>query len=246
MAALAVGSLRHAALREPRRGRAARARPASGSARAPTSPCSASSPSPPDDPRPRGRLRPISRPRSPRRPVEAARPPARASEAPQAVRARHAAALLRAPASTVHDATADGAVEPWLAACDVVTTCFSHCSMDYAFLGAWSREPLGVGALPAHHARRSRRFMRGLRRHGPARRRRSRASAGSPSGPRTWTALLAARSRPTERAALPRGEPPAPAGGARRPDRRRGAGGGRGRAAAARSRAVTAPARARV
>lgn len=56
-------------------------------------------------------------------------------------RERHAA-LLRAGGVTVHDA-ADGDVEPWLAGCDVVATAFSHCSIDYAFLGAWSREPLG-------------------------------------------------------------------------------------------------------
>ncbi len=35
-------------------------------------------------------------------------------------------------------------MEPWLCACDVVATPFSHCSMDYAFLGAWSRDPLGA------------------------------------------------------------------------------------------------------
>ena len=57
------------------------------------------------------------------------------------LRARHAA-LLRAAGVAVHDAT-DGDVEPWLAGCDVVATPFSHCSMDYAFLGAWSRDPLG-------------------------------------------------------------------------------------------------------
>jgi len=61
---------------------------------------------------------------------------------PQAGAARGAA--LRAAGIAVHDATADGAAEPWLAACDVVTTCFSHCSMDYAFLDAWSAEPLGT------------------------------------------------------------------------------------------------------
>jgi hypothetical protein len=54
----------------------------------------------------------------------------------------HAAALRRAGVG-VRDA-ADGDVEPWLCACDVVTTAFSHCSMDYAFLGSWSREPLGA------------------------------------------------------------------------------------------------------
>ena len=56
-------------------------------------------------------------------------------------RERHAA-LLRANGIAVHDA-AGGDVEPWLTACDVVATGFSHCSIDYAFLGAWSREPLG-------------------------------------------------------------------------------------------------------
>jgi len=56
-------------------------------------------------------------------------------------RARRAAAL-REVGVTVHDATG-GEAEPWLAACDVVVTCFSHCSMDYAFLSARSEEPLG-------------------------------------------------------------------------------------------------------
>jgi hypothetical protein len=53
------------------------------------------------------------------------------------------AAALRAAGVVLHDATADGGAERWLAACDVVTTCFSHCSMDYAFLDARSPEPLG-------------------------------------------------------------------------------------------------------
>ena len=50
---------------------------------------------------------------------------------------------LRAAGITVRDTSEDLAAEPWLAACDVVATCFSHCSMDYAFLSAWSAEPLG-------------------------------------------------------------------------------------------------------
>ncbi|MBI2205303.1 MAG: hypothetical protein HYU41_15755 [Candidatus Rokubacteria bacterium] len=53
-------------------------------------------------------------------------------------------AMLRSAGLTVHDATGATAVEPWLAACDVVATCFSHCTMDYAFLTAWSAEPLGA------------------------------------------------------------------------------------------------------
>ena len=35
-------------------------------------------------------------------------------------------------------------MEPWLAASDVVATCFSHCTMDHAFLSAQSPEPLGA------------------------------------------------------------------------------------------------------
>jgi hypothetical protein len=54
---------------------------------------------------------------------------------------RHAAAL-RQTGVVVHDAR-EGDVEAWLCACDVVTTGFSHCSMDYAFLSAASAEPLG-------------------------------------------------------------------------------------------------------
>ena len=56
-------------------------------------------------------------------------------------RQRHAVALRR-HGVTVYEATG-GDVEPWLAACDVVTTAFSHCSMDYAFLDARSARPLG-------------------------------------------------------------------------------------------------------
>jgi hypothetical protein len=70
---------------------------------------------------------------------------------------RHAAALGRAGV-IVRDA-AEGDVEPWLAACDVVTTAFSHCSMDYAFLGAWSPEPLGA-VLLLLTTEEIRRFMR--------------------------------------------------------------------------------------
>jgi hypothetical protein len=44
----------------------------------------------------------------------------------------------------VHDTTGVQPIEPWLAACDVVATGFSHCAMDYAFLSAASPEPLGA------------------------------------------------------------------------------------------------------
>jgi hypothetical protein len=70
---------------------------------------------------------------------------------------RHAAAL-RGVGVTVKDASA-GDVEAWLSACDVVATAFSHCSMDYAFLGAWSREPLGA-VLFLLTSEEIRRFMR--------------------------------------------------------------------------------------
>lgn len=53
-------------------------------------------------------------------------------------------ASLAAAGLAAHDATGVGDAEPWLAACDLVTTCFSHCSMDYAFLSAASPEPLGA------------------------------------------------------------------------------------------------------
>jgi len=56
--------------------------------------------------------------------------------------ARHAHALRQAGVA-VREAH-DGDVEPWLAACDVVTTGFSHCSMDYAFLDSRSPSPLGA------------------------------------------------------------------------------------------------------
>jgi hypothetical protein len=72
-------------------------------------------------------------------------------------RERHAA-RLRAAGVFVHDA-AEGDVESWLAGCDVVATGFSHCSMDYAFLAAWSREPLG-SVLFLLTTEEIRRFMR--------------------------------------------------------------------------------------
>ena len=59
------------------------------------------------------------------------------------LRTAHCAALAAAGLAAV-DATAADPIEPWLAACDVVTTCFSHCAMDYAFLDAASAEPLGA------------------------------------------------------------------------------------------------------
>jgi hypothetical protein len=55
---------------------------------------------------------------------------------------RHAATLRRAGVG-VHEA-AEGDVEPWLCASDLVATAFSHCSMDYAYLSARSPEPLGA------------------------------------------------------------------------------------------------------
>ncbi len=53
-------------------------------------------------------------------------------------------AALRGAGVEVFDATDEPAAEPWLMACDLVTTCFSHSSMDYAFLSALSPEPLGA------------------------------------------------------------------------------------------------------
>ena len=59
------------------------------------------------------------------------------------MRAAHLAALAAAGLSA-HDATGTDPIEPWLAACDLVTTCFSHSTMDYAFLDAASPAPLGA------------------------------------------------------------------------------------------------------
>lgn len=66
---------------------------------------------------------------------------------------------LLAAGVTVFDATDGSAPEPWLAACDVLTTCFSHSSMDYAFLSAWSPEPIG-SVLFLLTAEETRHFMR--------------------------------------------------------------------------------------
>lgn len=71
---------------------------------------------------------------------------------------------LRGAGVTVRDTSEDLSVEPSLAACDVVTTCFSHCSMDYAFLSAWSAAPLGsvVFLLTSEEMRRFVRSQVGL------------------------------------------------------------------------------------
>ena len=66
-------------------------------------------------------------------------------EHPKALDLRDAhLAALAAGGVPARDATGPGAVELWLTACDLVTTCFSHCAMDYAFLNAVSPEPLGA------------------------------------------------------------------------------------------------------
>lgn len=59
------------------------------------------------------------------------------------LRAAHLA-VLDAAGLKVHDTTGHHPIEPWLTACDVVATGFSHCAMDYAFLDAASPEPLGA------------------------------------------------------------------------------------------------------
>lgn len=66
-------------------------------------------------------------------------------EHPKALHLRDAhLAALGAAGVPVHDASGAGAVEPWLCASDLVATCFSHSAMDYAFLNAVSPEPLGA------------------------------------------------------------------------------------------------------
>jgi hypothetical protein len=73
--------------------------------------------------------------------------------------ARSHLAVLRAAGLEAHDASLADDAEPWLAACDVVTTCFSHTSIDYAFLSAQCASALGAVvfllSVPA-----TRRFMR--------------------------------------------------------------------------------------
>lgn len=73
-------------------------------------------------------------------------------------RRAHRAALATA-GLRVHDASGAAAVEPWLAACDVVATCYSHCTIDHAFLNAVSAEPLGT-ALFVMTAPETWRFLR--------------------------------------------------------------------------------------
>ena len=59
------------------------------------------------------------------------------------LRTAHLSAL-EASGLAAHDVTGEQPIEPWLAACDIVATGFSHCAMDYAFLDAASPEPLGA------------------------------------------------------------------------------------------------------
>jgi hypothetical protein len=59
------------------------------------------------------------------------------------LRQTHLSALREAGVET-HDASGSDGAEAWLAACDVVTTCFSHTTIDYAFLNACSDAPLGA------------------------------------------------------------------------------------------------------
>lgn len=49
----------------------------------------------------------------------------------------------RAQGLIVSDVTGDLDAETWLAACDVVTTPFSVCGLDHAYLSAYSPEPIG-------------------------------------------------------------------------------------------------------
>jgi len=42
------------------------------------------------------------------------------------------------------DVTNESTAETWLAACDVVVTCFSTCALDHAYLSAYAREPVGT------------------------------------------------------------------------------------------------------
>jgi hypothetical protein len=74
--------------------------------------------------------------------------------------ARHHLSALRGAGLEAHDASLADSAEPWLAACDVVTTCFSHTSMDYAFLSAQCERPLGV-VLFLLSSPETRDFMRG-------------------------------------------------------------------------------------
>ena len=73
--------------------------------------------------------------------------------------ARMRLAVLREAGIEAHDASHADHAEPWLAACDVVTTCFSHTSMDYAFLSAQCERPLGTVVFLLS-APATRRFMR--------------------------------------------------------------------------------------
>ena len=58
-------------------------------------------------------------------------------------RERHAA-FARDRGLAVADVTGEPSAEPWLAACDVVTTSLSLCGLDHAYLSAYGPRPIGV------------------------------------------------------------------------------------------------------
>lgn len=52
--------------------------------------------------------------------------------------------LLIETGLTAVDVTNESSAEDWLAACDVVVTCFSTCALDHAYLSAYARHPIGT------------------------------------------------------------------------------------------------------
>ena len=58
-------------------------------------------------------------------------------------RERHVA-LARDRGLAVADVTSEPSAEPWLAACDIVTTSLSLCGLDHAYLSAYSPRAIGV------------------------------------------------------------------------------------------------------
>ncbi|MBH52068.1 MAG: hypothetical protein CL785_02815 [Chloroflexi bacterium] len=60
--------------------------------------------------------------------------------------------LIRTMGITEINVTNKGEAEPWLCACDIVTTCYSYVSIDHAYLSSKSRDPIGLVLFLLHNA----------------------------------------------------------------------------------------------
>ena len=59
--------------------------------------------------------------------------------------------MLNEMGITAINVTNKGEVEPWLSACDIVTTCYSYVSIDHAYLSSKAHDPIGTVLFLLHH-----------------------------------------------------------------------------------------------